>query len=106
MDKETLKRNIEQAIQEGGTFKDSSIRVQCKLDDSVRIFYPTEDEFVDRLIDALPTKYRDSLVTIRATGWLHDYAPVFDKETQKMWNKEYEAFAANKAAFCAKWGCN
>lgn len=84
MDKETLKRNIEQAIKEGSTFEDGCIRVQCELDDSVRDFYPTEDGFVDRLIDALPTKYRDGLVTIRATGWLHDYAPVFDEETQEV----------------------
>lgn len=106
MDKEALKRNIEQAIKEGGTFEDGCIRVHCEPGDWVRIFYPTEDGFVDRLIDALPTKYRDGLVTIRATGWLYDYKPVFDAETQEMWNKEYKAFAANKAAFCAKWGCN
>ena len=106
MDKEALKRNIEQAIKEGGTFEDGSIRVQCEPDDSVRNFHPTEDGFVDRLIDALPKKYRDKLVTIIPKGWLYDYKPVFDAETQEMWNKEYKAFAGNKAAFCAKWGCN
>lgn len=105
MDKETLKRNIEQAIKEGGTFK-GRIFVKCEPGDWVRIFYPDRDGFVDRLVDALPTKYRNSLATIRATGWLHDYAPVFDEKTQEMWNKEYDAFAADKAAFCAKWGCD
>lgn len=106
MDKEILKRNIEQAIKEGGTFEDGSIRVQCEPDDSVRNFHPTEDGFVDRLIDALPTKYRDKLITIIPKGWLYDYVPVFDAETQEAWNKEYKAFAADKAASCAKWGCN
>ena len=105
MDKETLKRNIEQAIKEGGT-EGGCIRVQCEPGDWVRNFYPDRDGFVDRLVDALPTKYRDGLVTIKATGWLHDYALVFDEETQEMWNKEYDAFAADKAEFCAKWGCN
>ena len=63
----------------------------------------------DAIINKIKEKRDAALMrqhNLEKTGWLHDYVPVFDEETQEVWNKAYVAFAADKAAFCAKWGCN
>jgi len=129
MDKEILKRNIEQVInqpclanpwnkadkkiKENGLSEDGThIMVKVTTDDSSwqcnlvdRDGNPID--YVERILEHLPEKYRDHLVTIKHDGWVsYSYVPVFDTDTQAMWNKELSDFCAAKQAWCDKYGCD
>lgn len=121
MEKEILKRNIEQVInqpcnadyptrveQKGYDERNGAIIIFVKIvpDDSCRQFVLTDD-FVDRLLESLPEKYRDKLVTLRHYDWVfYSYLPVFDTDTQKMWDEEYDKYISDKSEWCRKYGCD
>jgi hypothetical protein len=125
MNKEILKRNIEQVIMqpcnakypervvsnglsENGkyilvkvTCDDSSW--QCNLVDMV----DNPIDYVERILEKLPKKYRDHLVTLKHDNWIsYSYEPVFDTDTQAMWDKEFSDFCTAKQAWCDKYGCD
>ena len=119
MEKEILKRNIEQVINQpclahypseiipNGLSADGKyICIKVYSDDSTWHCNLTED-FVDRILENLPEKYREHLVTIRHDeNWAsYSYIPVFDTDTQAMWDKEYKKFMDDKQAWCDRYGC-
>lgn len=119
MNKEILKRNIEQVINQPCMAKyptrveskgyderngGKAIFVQIEPKDSSRQFTFTDD-LVDRILESLPQKYRDKLVTLRHDDWVYySYFPVFDTDTQVMWDKEYRDYCDAKQAWCDKYG--
>lgn len=127
MNKEILKRNIEEVIMQpcnakypervvpNGLSEDGTyIMVQTKCDDSssqIRLKWCNngvyEDiDFVEEILKRLPKKYRDHLVTIRHDAWIsYSYVPVFDTDTQAMWDKEVSDYINRKQAWCDKYGC-
>lgn len=118
MEKEILKKNIEQVIHQpckanyptrivpNGLSEDSKyIMVKVTPDDSSWQCYLTED-YVDRILERLPECYRDHLVTLRHDDWVYySYVPVFDTDTQAIWDKSYHDYCAAKQAWCDKYGC-
>jgi hypothetical protein len=132
MNKEILKRNIEQVImqpgfanpwnkadkkiKENGLSEDGThIMVKTKCDDSssqIRLKWCNngvyEDiDFVEEILKRLPEKYRDHLITIKHDAWIsYSYVPVFDTDTQAMWDKELSDFYDAKQAWCDKYGCD
>lgn len=120
MNIEILKRNIQQVIEQPCMAKYPErvepkgyderngakiIFVQIEPKDSSRQIILTDD-YVDRILENLPERYRDHLVTLRHDDWVYySYYPVFDTDTQKMWDEEYEKYLADKAEWCAKYGC-
>ena len=55
----------------------------------------------------LPEKYRDKLVTLRHHNWVYySYYPVFDTDTQEIWDKEYHDYMQRKQEWCDKYGCD
>ena len=121
MEKEILKRNITQVVEQpcmakyptrveskGYDERDGEKKVYVKIapNDSCRQFV-FNDTFVDRLIESLPEKYRDKLVTLRHYDWVYySYLPVYDTDTQKMWDEEYDKYISDKQAWCDKYGCD
>ena len=119
MNKEILKRNIEQAINQpcmskypteikpNGLSEDGKyIMVQVVPDDSMRQIPLTED-YVEVILSCLPDEYRGHLVTLRHSSWVScSYNPVFDTDTQAMWDKEFDDYCRDKAEWCAKYGCD
>lgn len=117
MEKEILKRNIEQVINQpclskypneikpNGLSEDGTyIMVQVEPKDSSRQI-DLIDGYVDRILASLPEQYRDKLVTLRHDNWVsYSYVPVFDTDTQAMWDKEYHDYCAKKQAWCDKYG--
>ena len=117
MNKEILRINIEQTINQpcmakyptriepNGLSEDGRyIMVQVEPKDSSRQIDVT-DEYVDKILASLPEKYRDKLVTLRHDNWIsYSYVPVFDTDTQAMWDKEYHDYCAKKQAWCDKYG--
>ena len=128
MNKEILRKNIEQVIMQpcnakypervvtNGLSEDGTyIMVQTKCDDSssqIRLKWLNngvyEDiDFVEEILKRLPEKYRDHLVTLRHSDWVYySYVPVFDTDTQAMWDKEVSDYINRKQAWCDKYGCN
>ena len=128
MNKEILKRNIEQVIMQpcnakyperivpNGLSEDGThIMVKIRPDDSsseIRIKWRNngvyEDiDFVEEILKRMPDKYRDHLVTIKHDTWIsYSYVPVFDTDTQAMWDKELSDFYDAKQAWCDKYGCD
>ena len=129
MNKEILRKNIEQVImqpcfanpwnkadkkiKENGLSEDGThICVKVTTDDSSwqcnlldRDGNPID--YVERIIERLPEKYRDHLVTLRHENWIsYSYVPVFDTDTQAMWDKELSDFYDAKQAWCDKYGCD
>lgn len=120
MNKEILKKNILQVIEQpcnanyptrvepkGYDERNGAkiIFVKIEPDDSYRQFV-LNDDFVDRLLESLPEKYRDKLVTLRHSDWVYySYYPVFDTDTQAVWDEEYDKYLADKSEWCAKYGC-
>ena len=50
-------------------------------------------DYVERILEHLPEKYRDHLVTLKHDNWIsYSYVPVFDTDTQAMWDKELSDF--------------
>lgn len=125
MNKEILKRNIEQVImqpcnasypkriKENGLSEDGKyimVKVTCD-DTSWQCDLIDRDgnpiDYVERILENLPEKYRDHLVTLRHSNWVsYSYVPVFDTDTQAMWDKEFSNFCAAKQAWCDKYGCD
>ena len=64
-------------------------------------------DYVERILEHLPEKYRDHLVTLKHSDWVYySYVPVFDTDTQAMWDKELSDFYDEKQAWCDKYGCD
>lgn len=119
MNKEILKRNIEQAINQpcmskypteikpnGLSENGKYIMVQVVPDDSMRQIPLTED-YVEVILSCLPDEYREHLVTLRHDDWVsYSYRPVFDTDTQEIWDKSYHDYCAAKQAWCDKYGCD
>lgn len=129
MNKEILKRNIEQVInqpclanpwnkadkkiKENGLSEDGThIMVKVYTDDSSwqcnlvdRDGNPID--YVERILEHLPEKYRDHLVTLKHDAWVsYSYVPVFDTDTQVIWDNEIDIFCKAKQAWCDKYGCD
>lgn len=125
MNKEILRKNIEQVInqpcnasypkriKENGLSEDGKyIMVKVTCDDSSwqcnlvdRDGNPVD--YVERIIENLPEKYRDHLVTLKHDNWIsYSYEPVFDTDTQAMWDKEVSDYINRKQAWCDKYGCD
>lgn len=129
MNKEILKRNIEEVIMQpclanpwnkadksikpNGLSEDGkSIMMKIRPDDSSwqcdlvdRDGYSID--YIGRILEHLPEKYRDHLVTIKHDTWIsYSYVPVFDTDTQAMWDKELDTFYKAKQAWCDKYGCD
>ena len=129
MNKEILKRNIEQVINQpclanpwnkadkkikgNGLSEDAKyimVKVTCD-DSSWKCDLIGKDgipiDYVEKILEHLPEKYRDHLVTLKHDTWLsYSYVPVFDTDTQAMWNKELSDFYDAKQAWCDKYGCD
>ena len=124
MNKEILKRNIEQVImqpcnanypkriKENGLSEDGThIMVKVTTDDSSwqcnlvdRDGNPID--YVERILKRLPEQFRDHLVTLKHDTWIsYSYVPVFDTDTQAIWDKELDTFYNAKQAWCDKYGC-
>lgn len=125
MNKEILKRNIEQVImqpcnanypkriKENGLSGDGThIMVKIRPDDSSwKCDLVDRDgnkiDYVERILEHLPEKYREHLVTLRHDAWVsYSYVPVFDTDTQEMWDKALDNFLSAKQAWCDKYGCD
>ena len=129
MNKEILKRNIERVIMQpcianpwdkhckdvkfDGLSDDGRyIMVQISPDDSSwqcnvvdRDGNPID--YVERILECLPEKYRDHLVTLRHDTWVsYSYVPVFDTETQEIWDKAVSDYIKAKQEWCDKYGCD
>lgn len=125
MNKEILRKNIEQVImqpcnanypkriKENGLSEDGThimVKVECD-DSSWQCNLVDRDgnpiDYVERILERLPEKYRDHLVTLRHSDWIsYSYIPVFDTDTQAMWDKELSDFYDAKQAWCDKYGCD
>ena len=132
MDKEILKRNIEQVImqpcfanpwnkadkkiKENGLSEDGTyIMVKTTCDDSssqIRLKWCNDGvyediDFVEEILKRMPEKYRDHLVTLKHDTWIsYSYVPVFDTDTQVIWDKALSDFYDAKQAWCDKYGCD
>ena len=129
MNKEILKRNIEQVIMQpcnskyqteikpNGLSEDGTyIMVKTTCDDSssqIRLKWRNNDvyediDFVEEILKRMPEKYRDHLVTLKHDeNWIHyAYKPVFDTDTQAVWDKELSDFYDLKQAWCDRYGCD
>lgn len=106
MNKEILRKNIEQVINQTCNAKYIMVKVTC--DDSSWQCNLVDREgnpidYVECILEHLPDKYRDHLVTLKYGEY--DYKPVFDTDTQAVWDKELSDFYDAKQAWCNKYGC-
>ena len=62
--------------------------------------YSAED-----IINGFNEEYCSALIGIEETT-KDTYKPVFTEEVQKAWDKQQKDYIANKAAWCAKYGCD
>ena len=129
MNKEILRKNIEQVIMQpcianpwdkhckdvkfdGLSENGKYIMVKISPDDSSwqcnvvdRDGNPID--YVERILEMLPEKYRSHLVTLRHDAWVsYSYVPVFDTDTQAMWDKEVDDYITAKQEWCDKYGCD
>ena len=64
-------------------------------------------DYVERILEMLPEKYRDHLVTLRHDSWVsYSYVPVFDTDTQEIWDKAVSDYIKAKQEWCDKYGCD
>ena len=129
MNKEILKRNIEEAIMQpclanpwnkadksispnGLSAYDKFIMVKVTTDDtSWKCDLVDGDgnpiDYVEHILEELPEKYRDHLVTIKHDDWIScSYVPVFDTDTQAEWDKAVSDYIKAKQAWCDNLGCD
>ena len=129
MNKEILRKNIEQVImqpciaspwdkhckdvrQDGLSDDGKYIMVTISPDDSSwRCNLVDRDnkpiDYVERILEMLPEKYRDHLVTLRHDAWVsYSYVPVFDTAMQEVWDKAVSDYCDAKQAWCDKYGCD
>ena len=124
MNKKILKRNIEQVIMQpcnakyperivpNGLSENGKyimVKVSCNDSSWQCDLVDREGEpidYVERILEVMPEKYRDHLVTIKHDTWVsYSYVPVFDTDTQAIWDKELDTFYKAKQEWCAKYGC-
>ena len=105
--------NYPKRIKENGLSEDGThIMVKTTTDDSSwqcnlvdRDGNPID--YVERILERLPEKYRDHLVTLKHDNWIsYSYVPVFDTDTQTVWDDALETFCDAKQAWCDKYGCD
>lgn len=129
MNKEILKRNIDQVIMQpcnavpwknyckeirpnGLSDNGRYILVKVTPDDtSMHCDVINSDgmslDYVEQILDNLPERYRDHLVTLKHSKWVAcSYEPVFDTDTQVKWDDEFETFCKAKQEWCDKHGCD
>lgn len=125
MNKEILKRNIEQVIMQpcnskypteikpNGLSEDGThIMVKVTCDDlSWQCDLVDRDgnpiDYVERILERLPEQFRDHLVTLKHDTWIsYSYVPVFDTDTQAMWDKALDTFYKAKQEWCDRYGCD
>ena len=94
--KETTRDNIMSAIG-----NEPVVYVKVGPNDGKRRFCVTDD-IAERIVEALPEKYRDNLIGLRKD--FSGFVPVFDELTQEVWDKELNAYVSGKAAWCEKYG--
>lgn len=129
MNKDILRKNIEQVIMQpciadpwdkhckdvslnGFSENGKYIMVKISPDDSSwhcnvvdRDGNPID--YVERILEMLPEKYRSHLVTLRHDAWVsYSYVPVFDTDTQEVWDKAVSDYIKAKQAWCDKYGCD
>ena len=85
------------------TYHDGVFYVKVSPDDAVTQFNVNNEKCVERIIEDIPIKYRDKVVGLKRTGKC-TYHIVFDDETQKEWDAEYNKYISRKAAWCQKYG--
>jgi len=124
MNKEILRKNIEQVIMQpcnsdyhkrivpnGLSENGKYIMVKVNTDDSSwKCSIVDRDgnpiDYVERILEHLPEKYRDHLVTLKHDNWIgYSYVPVFDTDTQTVWDDALEIFYKAKQEWCDKYGC-
>ena len=125
MNKEILRKNIEQVIMQpcnskypteikpNGLSEDRThimVKVACD-DSSWQCDLVDRDgnliDYVERILERLPEKYREHLVTLKHDNWVYySYVPVFETDTQAMWDNELETFYKAKQEWCDKYGCD
>lgn len=123
MNKDILRRNIKQVITQPclknpmmpetsavalhGMSKNADyILVKTTPDDTSLTVYLDKD-YVQQILDSIPARYREHLVTIQHERWLsYSYVPVFDTDTQKQWDEELDKFLTAKQEWCDKYGCD
>lgn len=129
MNKEILKRNIEQVImqpcianpwnknskevrQNGLSDDGKEICVKTTPNDTSSVIWLERNgekcDYVQDILNKLPPEYRDHLVTLRHDPkWIcNSYLPVFDTDTQAKWDKELYDYVSDKAAWCERYGCD
>ena len=124
MNKEILRKNIEDVIMQpcnskypteikpNGLSNDGThimVKVSCD-DSSWQCNLVDRDgnqiDYVERILERLPEKYRDHLVTLKHDNWVsYSYVPVFDTDTQEVWDKAVSYYIKAKQAWCDKYGC-
>ena len=128
MNKEILKNNIMDVIMQpcnskypteikpNGLSEDGTyIMVQTRCDDSsskIRLKWCNNGvyeniDFVEEILNRMPEKYRDHLVTLKHDDWVYySYVPVFDTDTQAIWDDALETFYKAKQEWCDRYGCD
>ena len=85
---------------ETGTFY-----IKVRPDDSVRQFRSNFNNLAQMIIDGIEPKYKDKVLGFELDKY-GDYRPVFDEETQKIWDKELDDYISRKVEWCRKYGSN
>lgn len=102
-----LNRKIkENGIGENPLTKERYIMVKVSTDDTSWRCALTDD-YVSRILAELSPEYRDKLVTLKHDDWLEcSYEPVFDTDTQAIWDKKLNDFYEAKQKWCDEYGCD
>jgi len=107
MDK-NIKQNILRVVEQNGFYNFDGLKyiyVKIRPDDSSTRFN-VSDDLAEMIAEELPNKYKEHLVTInREETWRASYVPVFDNDTQAMWDAELSEYIRNKQEWCDKYGC-
>lgn len=121
MNKEILRKNIEEAIMQpypksmspnGLSENGKYIMIKVTPDDTSWHCALVDGDgnpvdYVEYILEHLPEKYRDHLVTIKHDDWIrYSYVPVFDTDTQAEWDKEFFDYITCKQEWCDKHGCD
>lgn len=129
MNKEILRKNIDDVIMQ--PCKGSSWSKSCKeikmdglSDDGTHIMVKvTPDDtswkcdlvdkdgnpidYVERILEQLPILFTNHLVTLKHDDWIsYSYVPVFDTDTQAIWDKAVSDYIKTKQEWCDKYGCD
>ena len=125
MNKEILRKNIEQVINQPCNAKYPTRIVPNGLSEDgkyIMVSISTDDlswqcdlvdrdgnpiDFVERILEMLPEKYHDHLVTLKHDNWVYySYVPVFDTDTQVIWDNACNSYINAKQEWCDKYGCD